>query len=35
VREPDGKGSKRMLMLNEMLDRLHAAVPKMVLQMGF
>lgn len=34
VREADGKGSKRMFMLNEMLDRLCTAVPKMVLQMG-
>ena len=34
VREPDGKGSKRLEMFNEMLDRLRTAVPKMVLQVG-
>jgi uncharacterized protein (DUF849 family) len=33
-READGKGSKRMSMFNEMLDRLRTAVPKMVLQVG-
>ena len=27
VREPDGKGSKRLEMFNEMLDRLRTAVP--------
>ena len=30
VREPDGKGSKRLEMFNEMLDRLRTAVPKMM-----
>ena len=34
VREPDGKGSKRLDMFNEMLDRLRTAVPKMILQVG-
>jgi len=34
VREADGKGSKRLSMFNEMLDRLRTAVPKMVLQVG-
>ena len=34
VREADGKGSKRLSMFNEMLDRLRHAVPKMVLQVG-
>jgi uncharacterized protein (DUF849 family) len=34
VREPDGKGSKRMSMFNEMLARLRDAVPKMLLQVG-
>jgi uncharacterized protein (DUF849 family) len=34
VREADGKGSKRLSMFNEMLDRLRSAVPKMVLQVG-
>ena len=34
VREPDGKGSKRLEMFNEMLDRLRTAVPKMILQVG-
>ena len=33
-REPDGKGSKRLSMFNEMLARLRTAVPKMVLQVG-
>ena len=33
-READGKGSKRLSMFNEMLARLRAAVPKMVLQVG-
>ena len=33
-READGKGSKRLSMFNELLDRLRAAVPKMVLQVG-
>ena len=33
-REPDGKGSKRLSVFNEMLDRLRTAVPKMVLQVG-
>ena len=33
-READGKGSKRLSMFNEMLDRLRSAVPKMVLQVG-
>ena len=34
VREPDGKGSKRLEMFNEMLDRLRTAVPEMILQVG-
>ena len=34
VREPDGKGSKKMSTFNEMLSRLRAAVPKMLLQVG-
>jgi uncharacterized protein (DUF849 family) len=34
VREPDGKGSKRLDMFNEMLDRLRTAVPGMILQVG-
>ncbi|HXQ46045.1 MAG TPA: 3-keto-5-aminohexanoate cleavage protein, partial [Caulobacteraceae bacterium] len=34
VREPDGKGSKRLSMFNEMLARLRQAVPDMVLQVG-
>src|SRR6516165_6004607 len=33
-REPDGKGSKRLSVFNEMLDRLRTAVPKMILQVG-
>ncbi len=33
-READGKGSKRLSMFNEMLDRLRTAVPEMVLQVG-
>jgi len=33
-REEDGKGSKRLSVFNEMLDRLRTAVPKMVLQVG-
>ena len=34
VREADGKGSKRLSMFNEMLARLRAAVPNMLLQVG-
>jgi uncharacterized protein (DUF849 family) len=34
VREDDGKGSKKISTFNEMLARLRAAVPKMVLQVG-
>ncbi|HEY6982616.1 3-keto-5-aminohexanoate cleavage protein [Reyranella sp.] len=34
VREADGKGSKRLSMFNEVLDRLRTAVPKMLLQIG-
>lgn len=34
VREADGKGSKRMSMFNELLARLRAAVPQMLLQVG-
>jgi uncharacterized protein (DUF849 family) len=34
VREADGKGSKRLEMFDEMLDRLRTAVPKMILQVG-
>jgi uncharacterized protein (DUF849 family) len=33
-READGKGSKRISMFNEMLDRLRTALPKMLLQVG-
>ena len=34
VREPDGKGSKRLSKFNELLDRLREAVPDMILQVG-
>jgi uncharacterized protein (DUF849 family) len=34
VREADGKGSKRLSMFNELLARLRAAVPEMILQVG-
>ncbi|HEX6795975.1 MAG TPA: 3-keto-5-aminohexanoate cleavage protein [Casimicrobiaceae bacterium] len=34
VREADGKGSKRISTFNELLARLRAAVPKMLLQVG-
>ena len=34
VRESDGKGSKRLSKFNEMLAKLRAAVPKMLLQVG-
>ncbi|HRD29696.1 MAG TPA: 3-keto-5-aminohexanoate cleavage protein [Caulobacter sp.] len=34
VREADGSGSKRLSMFNEMLARVRAAVPDMVLQVG-
>ncbi|MBS0481264.1 MAG: 3-keto-5-aminohexanoate cleavage protein [Proteobacteria bacterium] len=34
VREPNGMGSKNLDRFNEMLDRLRAAVPKMLLQVG-
>jgi uncharacterized protein (DUF849 family) len=34
VREPDGKGSKRLSMFNELLTRLRVAVPDMILQVG-
>jgi uncharacterized protein (DUF849 family) len=34
VREPDGKGSKRLSQFNELLARLRIAVPDMVLQVG-
>jgi uncharacterized protein (DUF849 family) len=34
VRELDGKGSKRLSMFNELLWRLRAAVPDMILQVG-
>ncbi|KJS27186.1 MAG: transposase [Hyphomonadaceae bacterium BRH_c29] len=34
VREPDGTGSKRLSMFNEMLSRLREAVPDMILQVG-
>ncbi len=34
VREPNGQGSKRLSMFNEMLARLREAVPDMVLQVG-
>ena len=33
-READGKGSKRLSMFNELLARLRAAVPEMMLQVG-
>ncbi len=33
-READGHGSKRLSMFNEMLERLRAAVPQMLLQVG-
>uniref|UniRef100_UPI003F4943C6 3-keto-5-aminohexanoate cleavage protein n=1 Tax=Cupriavidus necator TaxID=106590 RepID=UPI003F4943C6 len=33
-READGKGSKRLSMFNEMIERLRDAVPDMVLQVG-
>jgi uncharacterized protein (DUF849 family) len=34
VREPDGRGSKKISTFNELLARLRVAVPKMVLQIG-
>ena len=34
VREADGKGSKRLSMFNELLQRLRVAVPQMILQVG-
>jgi uncharacterized protein (DUF849 family) len=34
VRELDGKGSKRLSMFNELLERLRVAVPDMILQVG-
>jgi uncharacterized protein (DUF849 family) len=34
VREPDGTGSKRLSMFNELLARLKVAVPGMILQVG-
>jgi uncharacterized protein (DUF849 family) len=34
VREADGKGSKRLSKFNELLGRLRAAVPEMILQVG-
>jgi uncharacterized protein (DUF849 family) len=34
VREEDGSGSKRLSMFNELLARLRAAVPDMILQVG-
>lgn len=34
VREPDGHGSKRLSMFNELLSRLRVAVPDMILQVG-
>src|SRR3974377_2275170 len=34
VREPDGKGSKRLSKFNELLELLRVAVPDMVLQVG-
>lgn len=34
VREENGKGSKRLSMFNELLERLRIAVPKMILQVG-
>ncbi|HET8745895.1 MAG TPA: 3-keto-5-aminohexanoate cleavage protein [Ramlibacter sp.] len=34
VREPDGKGSKRLSKFNELLDGIRARVPKMILQVG-
>ena len=34
VREPDGKGSKRLSKFNELLDGIRSRVPKMILQVG-
>ena len=34
VREPDGKGSKRLSRFNELIGKLRQAVPKMLLQVG-
>ena len=34
VREPDGKGSKRLSRFNELIARLRIAVPDMILQVG-
>lgn len=34
VREPDGKGSKRLSMFNELIARIRERVPKVVLQVG-
>lgn len=33
-REPDGHGSKRLSMFNEMIDRIRTAVPGMIIQVG-
>src|SRR5215471_19363146 len=34
VREPDGKGSKRLSKFNELIDGVRAAVPDMIIQVG-
>jgi uncharacterized protein (DUF849 family) len=34
VREPDGKGSKRLSKFNELLDGIRSRVPKLILQVG-
>ena len=34
VREPDGKGSKRLSMFNELIAGVRARVPEMVIQVG-
>lgn len=33
-REPDGHGSKRLSMFNEMIDRIRSAVPDLIIQVG-
>ncbi|MFM2302133.1 MAG: hypothetical protein RLZZ84_1869, partial [Pseudomonadota bacterium] len=33
-REPDGQGSKRLSMFNEMIDRVRTACPEMLIQVG-
>src|ERR1700751_2113207 len=34
VREPDGKGSKRLSMFNELIAGVRKAVPEMIIQVG-